>query len=416
MPKQAFAFVLIFLSAAGACGEEGDSGGTSLSEEALGEQLFQDMSLSLSRSQACESCHNLDHGSVDVREDDAGRRRATSVGGDGQALGDRNAPPVTYAQFSPEFTWGTRMRFNTDGDFSLYEGYLGGQFFDGRAAGLEEQAAQPPLNPLEMAMPSKSAVVDRLLENGEYEVAFKELYGADVWDDVDSAYLAMTQAIAAFERTDRFAPFDSRYDRSLLSVGDSRRYEYDPASLAAAGKALFFSKEFTNCAACHQLHPQGSADARREVFSGFEYHNLGVPENRLVRDKNGAPTDLGLGAELGDEALDGKFKTPSLRNVAVTAPYMHNGVFHELATVIRFYEHAKQRARGRVGGALNPETGRGWGEPEVDRNLSTDELASGNKDLTDERNVRAIECFLLTLTDARYESLLDANTAQECGL
>ena len=388
----------------------------SLSEEELGELLFFDQNLSARGTQACASCHDPARGFVDGRLQADGYVRSGSLGDDGSSIGDRNAPTAAYAQFSPPFAWVTRRRFNTDGDFSSYEGYVGGQFHDGRASDLAEQAAGPFLNPAEMAMADEAAVVERIREEPLYVEAFEQLYGERVLDEPKDAYEALTGAIAAFERTPEFAPFDSRYDRSLLPVGDRERYEYDPASRAAAGKALFFSTEFTNCAACHQLNAQGSAGAKQEVFTGFEYHNLGVPEHTSLREVSGGERDLGLGAIRDERAEDGKFKTPTLRNVAITGPYMHNGIFRELTTVLRFYEHAKRRVRGDEDPTLNPESGAPWAPPEVAENVSERELASGNKDLYDVRNLQALECFLMTLTDARYEPLLDPDKVLDCGL
>ncbi len=393
-----------------------DAAPRGLTLEQLGELLYHDTNLSAHRTQACASCHDPDAAFVDVRVDDTGYVRAASLGDDGHSLGQRNAPSAAYASYVPVFGKGTRERHNTDGDLAEYRGYLGGLFHDGRATSLENQAAGPPLNPIEMGMPDKRSVVERIVEEPSYAEAFETLYGSDIWDDTDGAYAAMTNAIAAYERTDEFAPFDSRYDRSLLPPSDDDRYVYHPASAAAQGKALFFSAEFTNCAACHQLHPLGSTSARKEVFTGFEYHNIGVPENEALRELTAATVDLGLGGQLGEEAEDGKFKTPTLRNVALTAPYMHNGVFRELSTVIRFYEHVKRRARGDLGEFVNPETDEPWKEPEVSRNLSDDELGSGNKDLSEDEHVVALECFLMSLTDARYEPLLDAEKVERCGL
>lgn len=389
---------------------------STISVEHLGERLFLDTNLSANRTQACATCHDPARAFIDGRRGGDGGLPAASLGADGVSLGDRNSPTVAYARYAPAFAWGTRLRHNTDGDLAEYQGYLGGLFHDGRAPSLAQQAGAPPLNPIEMGMPSERSVVERIVADSEYVAAFERWYGPRVLEDDATAYAAMTEAIAAFERTDEFAPFDSRYDRSLLPPSNDRRYTYNPASPAAEGKALFFSTEFTNCAACHLLHAQGTASAREEPFSGFEYHNIGVPENEALRELNGAGTDLGLGGVLDEPEEHGKFKTPTLRNVAVTAPYMHNGVFRELATVIRFYEHRKKRALGMPEETLDPESGAVFRGPEVDRNLSDDELASGTKDLSEDEHVLALECFLLSLTDARYEALLDPGRVESCGL
>jgi len=94
---------------------------------------------------------------------------------------------------------------------------------------------------------------------------------------------------------------------------------------------------------------------------------------------------------------------PTLRNVAVTAPYMHNGVFKDLRTVVLFYDKFNSRSAKRQ---VNPETGEPWGEPEVPGTLSTEELEHGPA-LKDQR-IDALVAFLKTLTDRRYEHLLEA--------
>ena len=102
---------------------------------------------------------------------------------------------------------------------------------------------------------------------------------------------------------------------------------------------------------------------------------------------------------VNEEAQRGKFKVPSLRNVAVTGPYMHNGVFKDLRTVILFYDHYNNPMR-----KLNPETGLPWQAPEVPENIDLESLEIGPP--LDNRRVDALEAFLKTLTDQRYEYLL----------
>ena len=120
------------------------------------------------------------------------------------------------------------------------------------------------------------------------------------------------------------------------------------------------------------------------------------------------------------QAEKGKFKVPTLRNVAVTAPYMHNGIFNELETVIHFYQHAKEKALNIKNDTLieainNPETGLKWGDAEIADNVEHDLLGANDINLND-REVEAMVCFLMSLTDARYETLLDPNKVQNCGL
>ncbi|WP_297024668.1 cytochrome c peroxidase [Thalassospira sp.] len=350
----------------------------------LGEALYFDTNLSANRTMSCATCHDPSLAFRDPRIDVAGG--AFSLGDDGKSLGDRNAPTAAYAKFSPSF------HVREDGVA------VGGQFWDGRAMDLAEQAGGPPLNPIEMGMPDKASVVERLREDDDYVAGFKALFGEDVWSDSDQAYAAMTKAIAAFEEDDQFAPFDSKYDWFL-------RGEYKMTPQEELGRVLFFSQQFTNCNTCHMLKTSPTAEG--ETFTNYEFHNIGVPRNVATRDvlkKDVAFTDNGLldNAAIEDPAYRGKYKTPSLRNVAVTGPYMHNGVFADLETVVRFYNKYNSKAEINQ---TNPETGAPWGEPEVLETISLTELEKG--DALDSQRIDAIVAFLKTLTDARYEPLLD---------
>lgn len=351
--------------------------------EALGQELYFDANLSQNGTQSCATCHNPDYGFVDPRESVAGKM--ASLGDDGVSLGDRNAPTAAYAMFSPKFHWDEK------------KGWVGGQFHDGREADLAGQAGGPPLNPVEMGMPSKAAVAERLAANPDYIAAFSKLYKVDVTKDADAAYAAMADAIAAFERTDLFAPFDSKYDRAL-------RGEYTMTKEEELGQLLFFSQQFTNCNLCHQLkRPLNEG----ETFTNYEYRNIGVPVNTRLRALNGVGADFvdpGLLAnpQVTDKAFEGMYKTPTLRNVAVTGPYMHNGVFEDLRTVVLFYNRYNTRDPKRQ---INPETGKPWGAPEVAHSLAFEELTVGPA--LDDRRVDALVAFMKTLTDQRYEDQLE---------
>ncbi|MEX0348457.1 MAG: cytochrome-c peroxidase [Paracoccaceae bacterium] len=354
--------------------------------EALGEALFFDTNLSANRTMSCATCHDPEAGFADIRETDLGR--AVSLGDDGQSLGDRNAPTASYAALVPG------LHRAEDGVWA------GGLFWDGRADTLEDQAGGPPLNPIEMGMPDKAAVVARLQENPDYVIAMRGLFDETLFDDTDRAYAAMTSAIAAFERTDFFAPFDSKYDRFL-------RGEYQLSKEEELGRLLFFSEQFTNCNQCHQLQ-RGEIDPG-ETFTNHEYHNIGVPTHEAVRAYNGVPLDLadaGLLAnpDIEDVAQEGKFRVPTLRNVAVTGPYMHNGVFEDLRTVVLFYNKYNTKAAGRQ---INPETGAAWRDPEVATTLSFEELTDAPA--LDDQRIDALVAFMKTQTDARYEHLIDAD-------
>jgi len=425
MNKLTMGLVITGISSALLSGCGGSSNNNSAPElntkVALGEQLYSDKSLSFDRTQSCATCHNTDHGFIDERTNDASRdgvAAAGSLGDNGTSIGDRNAPSAAYASFSPLFHEGTRDRPNkimTDLDIGAYEGFMGGQFWDGRETDLKGQAGGPPTNPGEMNMPDKASVVERIKENSEYIAGFEHVFGGNIFDDAELAYAAMAESIGEFEKTEGFSPFDSKYDRTFLNFRDDNFYEFPITSKARTGQVLFFGSNLT-CAACHQLQP---LRIKEELFTSFEYHNIGVPVNTSLRSFNGATSlDEGLlnNPHVDTQTEKGKFKVPTLRNVAVTAPYMHNGIFNELETVIRFYQHAKDLAGGLPGGAVNnPETGLPWGDAEINENIAHDILGK-NKQNLDNGEIEALVCFIMSLTDARYENLLDPVKVESCGL
>jgi cytochrome c peroxidase len=355
------------------------------SKEALGEALFHDKNLSKNRSQACSTCHMPEIGFADRHDTHKGN--AVSLGDDGKSFGNRNAPTATYAAFSPPF------------HKDAIGIYIGGQFWDGRAKGLEEQAGGPPLNPIEMGMPDEKSVADRIAANPDYATAFSTLFGADTLKDPKNTFRAATEAIAAFERTKTFSPFDSKYDRYL-------RGEVKLTDQEELGRTLFFSTQFANCSLCHDIKGNDGT-YETSTFTSHKYFNIGVPANVEARQLNGVKpgfVDIGLAAnpELkGAPAERGKFKVPTLRNVAVTGPYMHNGVFTDLRTVILFYNKYNSKKKSRQ---IDPETGQIWAAPEVADNIAMKELTTGPG--LDDKRIDALVAFLKTLTDKRYEGLV----------
>lgn len=348
----------------------------------LGEALFFDTSLSLNRTQSCASCHNPATAFTDSRDNGVGG--AVSLGDDGISLGDRNAPTVTYASLIPGFG-----RDETGV-------YAGGLFYDGRASDLEDQAGQPFTNPLEMNLPDDAAVVARVRENPRHVNAMKALFGDGIFEKPDKAFRAITESLAAFERTRQFAPFDSKYDRFL-------RGEAELTAEEEIGRKLFFSQVF-NCHSCHVVDARENVP--NELFTAHRYHNIGVPVNPAVREQNGlgaAHRDPGLLDHPGidDPAEAGKFKVPTLRNVAVTGPYMHNGVFEDLQTVVIFYN---KFILTNAASQTNPETGEAWGDTEYPDTVDHDLLGEGQP--ISSLQAGPLVAFLRALTDQRYEHLL----------
>ncbi len=351
---------------------------------ALGRALFFDVNLSWPRTQSCATCHDPERAYSDAGA--AAANAGASPSADARFLGDRNAPSTTYAALVPGLSRGP------DGV------YVGGLFHDGRAADLVEQATGPMLSPIEMQMPNVAAVMARVRENPAYVAAFEQLFGNRVFATADSAFLALRLAIAAYERTPEFVAFDSRYDRFLKG-------ELKLTDRELRGRDLFFSA-VTNCMQCHVLNAQRVVE--HEPFTSFKHFNIGVPTNLALRQRNGlglAAVDRGLGATPAarGRAQDGRFRVPSLRNVAVTGPYMHNGVFTSLVGTVAFYNQYLGR---NVRHATNPETQQPWGAPEVASGIELSRLRMGQP--MDDERIALLVTFLRALTDRRYENLLDA--------
>mgnify|MGYP001817011968 FL=1 len=348
----------------------------------LGRILFFDPRFSADRTMSCATCHDPARAFTDSRDNTV--NGAASLGNDGTTLGDRNAPALTYAAFTPAF-----RKTNAGA-------YRGGFFHDGRATDLTAQAQQPVTSPQEMAL-TPAGVQERLLEEAAYVDAYHRLYAADALDSPETALQSFATAIAAFETSADFASFDSKYDRYLRGEAILTREE-------DLGRRVFFSS-LSNCGRCHLVDQR--EDRQREIFTGFEYYNIGVPPNRQLRKATNTiagQVDTGLAANptVSGSGHEGKFRVPSLRNVAVTGPYMHNGVFGELKTAIIFYNRFLV---DNEASRTNPETGEPWGEPEIAATVEHGLLGEGQP-LSDAR-VRQLEAFLRTLTDRRYEHLLE---------
>jgi cytochrome c peroxidase len=271
----------------------------------LGRKLFFDARLSADGKVSCASCHDPQKGFTD------GKPVAEGIGG---KVGVRNSPTLLNAMFNPN------------------------QFWDGRADGLEDQAIQPLINPLEMGNASHDDVVKRLRAVAEYRAGFQSVFGSE------ATIARVGQAMAAYERT--LVAADSPFDR--FTAGDAGAISND----AKRGFALFRGK--ARCSRCHTF-----SDAL-PFFTDFNYHNTGVAANhpnfgRLAREAFAvAETDRAKevidrlaqqngGQELGRILISyqvfdiGSYRTPSLRNVALTAPYFHDGSARTLADVVRFY-------------------------------------------------------------------------------
>jgi cytochrome c peroxidase len=314
---------------------------------ALGEKLFFDGRLSADGTVACATCHDPARAFTDGR--------AVSVGIDGRT-GQRNAPTVLNVLYNKT------------------------QFWDGRAKTLEEQAALPIVNPVEMGQPTLDAAVASLAGVEEYRRAFQAAFGRTV-NGTDLA-----RALAAYERT--LASFDSPFDHFI--AGEQNAIDAD----AKRGWELFNTQ--ARCNKCHAL-----SDTRRDVtnFTDNDFHNIGIGilSHHVVPLARQAERDIATGhleaidraaiatemSVLGrflitkKEADTASFKTPNLRNVLVTAPYFHDGSQATLWDVIDHYNK-----------------GDGLQDPWLDEDIQP--LALSERDIDD------LVAFLASLTSSDY--------------
>jgi len=261
----------------------------------LGRALYFDTRLSADDTIACATCHHPLNGFTD--------NLPVSTGINGQQ-GSRSAPTVINRAFSRH------------------------QFWDGRAASLEEQSKGPPFNPIEMGMSSPAELEKKIASIKGYRDRFMKVFGRDV--NIDD----IAKAIAAFERT--VLSGNSRYDRYIQArrtvfegkAGGSKQTTKADSKLSAEefrGLLLFSSK---GCVVCH-AGPN---------FTDEDFHSLGVGWDRGM-------VDLGRYMVTKDPDDIGAFKTPTLRDITRTAPYMHDGSIKTLEGVVEFYNR---------GGVPNP--------------------------------------------------------------
>ena len=327
-----------------ACGGGGDSATSSSSSATLsaaaqlGQKIFSDTALSASGQQSCATCHVSSIAFADdASASGVDHGLPVALGGPGMDRpGFRNTPSLMYTALTPAFY------FDADGNPN------GGFFRDGRATTLAEQATMPFTNSFEMANADAAEVVARL-KTRSYLADFVALYGDAVLNDPATALTRMGQALAAFESEEpAFSPFSSKFDAVQSGKAQFTAQELN-------GMALFNNATKGNCAACH---PGTSADGTTPaMFTDYSYDNLGVPRNPLIPGNTAAAPsytpvdstdgvqsyyDLGVCGPFRTQTVDlsahcGQFKVPTLRNIALTAPYFHNGRFTTLKDAIGFY-------------------------------------------------------------------------------
>lgn len=320
---------------------------TTPEKAALGKRLFFDTDLSLTRDVACASCHD-----VEVGAGADGRR--TSKGIRGQ-IGGRNAPTVWNAAFQAVLFW------------------------DGRSPSLEDQAKGPPLNPIEMGMPSGEAVAQRVRDSAGYREAFDRAFG----QGTAITFERIAQAIAAYERTliTPDAPYDRfvRGDRSALTPAQLRGMSLFQSTgcIACHSGANFSGASFVDLVAGDPSSGVGNNNGRLRMFPGNDTPY--AQRYDLIYDKGAA----GPGSDRGI------WRIPSLRNVALTGPYLHNGSVDDLEEVVRIMAAAQLGAS--VGG--DARRGRSVFWSPADHSIS-----KVDRPVLSDADVRDIVEFLKSLT------------------
>jgi cytochrome c peroxidase len=390
--------------------------------EALGRAIYFDKKLSLKQNQSCADCHDPAWGWTSPMPG-VNRSGAVVFGSIRTRFGNRKPPSAAYAAQAP-------VLYYDEED----EVWVGGSFWDGRAAGwilgdvTAEQAIGPFLNPVEQGLPDAACVVHRIAESkyaglwtAAWGTSLADLglpasldracreeqpieLGPELRDAVEAAYVQVGHAISAYEASAEVNPFSSKFDAVQAGMARFTRLEQ-------LGVELFEGK-----ALCSECHP---SDGPQPLFTDYTYDNLGIPANPLnpIYDVDPGFVDLGLGEFLRQagfapadyEPFMGAVKVPTLRNVALSRgnaskAFGHNGVFKSLEQIVRFYNRRdvmrvcepgevghSAEALARVG--FDPEC---WLPPEVAENINVDEL--GDLGLTDHEE-RALVAFLRTLSD-----------------
>ena len=291
---------------------------------ALGEKLFFDTRLSRNETISCSSCHKPASGFSD------GQKRSTGID---RSLTERHSMPLFNLAWKDRFFW------------------------DGRSPSLRAQALEPIENPLEMGEDLDN-VVAKLKASYDYPAAFKKAFGSGT---ISAETIGL--ALEAYQLT--LTSYNSKFDQAMQGKAELNEAEKRGFELFMTEFEPRSGRYGADCFHCH-----GGA-----LFSDHQFHNNGLP----ITDD-----DLGL-AEISERASDErKFSTPSLRNIALTAPYMHDGRFATLAEVIAHYSSGVEPSE-----TLDPNLAK---HPKGGLQLSEDDQA-------------ALVAFLRTLTDPNYKDL-----------
>lgn len=321
----------------------------------LGKLMFFDTNLSQPKGISCATCHSPSTAFSDPR------MTAFSEGVDPKHLTDRNSIAISYNILAPQ-----RQGAVVRGVIET----VGGFFWDGRAHVLEAQAFSPLLNANEMNNGTIANAANKI-KSASYFEDFKKVFNdKNLKDDQLIMYYAML-ALKSFQKSFQVNPYTSKFDFFMKG-------EVALTDAEMRGWKLFQDTVKTKCSLCHvsDINPFTNTI----VFTDYSYDNIGTPKH---------PSQIGMaidsGAALSEPIRNpleiAMFRTPTLRNVNRTAPYMHNGVFETLEDVMDFYNHRDDRTKYT---------------PEYEPTMNTEDVKS--LDLSD-NEIKDIIAFLKTLDD-----------------
>lgn len=310
----------------------------------IGEHIFLDTKLSNPIGQGCISCHRVEAAFADPRP--------TSPGAVPGRRGRRNSPSLMYAALIPPLAYD---EFFTNQGEEVFA-YEGGLFHDGRARDLFEQVQQPFFDPNEMNLLDEASLASRL-RSSDYAASFHNWVGDEIWKHDDKLVYHAYRALVEFLKRPSFRPFDAPIDDYLAGDTDALN--------ESQKRGLQVFQDSGKCADCHLLT---STHWEKPLLSDFGYDNLGVPSR--------GEKDPGLAKTTGNEAERGQFRAPSLRNIALTAPYMHNGSIGTLREVMDFYNKRD----------VEPHR---WGATDYPDTVNRDDL--GNLKLSEQQIVDLVE-------------------------
>jgi cytochrome c peroxidase len=352
--------------------------------ERLGLRIFFDARLSEPKGLSCAACHDPAHAFTGNN----GTKIGVALGSRAGSLGFRDTPTVMYLATVPAFGF-------TEKDGKRVP--IGGMFWDGRAATLEDQAKLPFFNALEMNNADARSLAAKIAA-GSYAKEFRDAFGANIFANPDATLEAIARALAAFQRSRALQPFTSKFDAVMRGEAEFSEQEQ-------RGLSLFRIRQKGNCAACHTVD-EDSRDPRASLFTDFTYHAVGAPRStRIPHNASADYRDQGVCGPHRDDTVSadkrwcGYFKVPTLRNIALTAPYMHNGVFDSLRDAVAFYatrdtEPARWYSEGLKFNDLSPSH-----HANVDVETPPYDRGPGRRARLSDDEIDDIVAFLHTLTD-----------------